>query len=129
MERFNKEFWPLSQNRSSSASTHLMNYCEPPTPTSHCPCERYLRTYLAWRKKPFPESFCTWKVFIRKVLVFVPMLRCYFRPDICHEYHELYLWRKNLNGEISTFHVHMTLVRKLKIPYLQNLLQFMPLCC
>ena len=62
-------------------------------------CEWYLRTYLAWRKKPFPESFCTWKVFIRNVLVFVPMLRRYFRPDICHEYHELYLWKKNCHVE------------------------------
>ena len=119
MEQLNKKFWQLTQNRSTSASTHLLNLSAPP-PDLPCPCERYLRRFLAWRKKTLlalcPESFCTWKVVIQKVLVFVPMLRRYFRPDICHEYHELYLWKKIVMLKNFSF-PFMTIVGKLKKRY------------
>ena len=53
MERLNKEVWPLSQNRSSSASTHLMNHCHPPSPrpfTAHV-SDIYGRIWLGVRNR------------------------------------------------------------------------------
>ena len=47
MERLNKEFWPLFQNRSSSAPTHLMNHCAPTAHVSNI----YGRIWLSVRNR------------------------------------------------------------------------------